>query len=340
VRTKKILAIIPARSGSKGIINKNIKIFGEIPLIAHSILHAKQSKYINRIIVSTDSREYAKIAINYGAEAPFLRPAEISGDKALDIQTFRHALKYLSEKEDYIPDIVVHLRPTFPIRDVDDIDNMIDMLIQNDRIDSIRSVERVDFTPYKMWRVNFQNNLMYPLLTDIIEAYNMPRQDLPEIYQQNACIDVIRTKTIIEMNSMSGTNIMPYIMNYSYDIDTEQEFMKAHQMYLLKSHKSKFVFDIDGVIASFRDDLNYSNSTPRTEIIEIVNKLHDKGNMITLFTARGYKTGIDWRQLTEKQLRDWGVKYDELLFGKPNADYYIDDKMISIDDIINLKKIL
>jgi len=191
-----------------------------------------------------------------------------------------------------------------------------------------------------MWRVNFQNNLMYPLLTDIIEAYNMPRQDLPEIYQQNACIDVIRTKTIIEMNSMSGTNIMPYIMNYSYDIDTEQEFMKAHQMYLLKSHKSKFVFDIDGVIASFRDDLNYSNSTPRTEIIEIVNKLHDKGNMITLFTARGYKTDIDWRQLTEKQLRDWSVKYDELLFGKPSADYYIDDKMISIDDIINLKKIL
>ena len=106
---KKILALIPARSGSKSVVNKNIRKINGKPMMAYSIEHAKASKYINRIIVSTDSEEYAQIAREYGAETPFIRPAEYATDTALDIDVFAHALSFLKEKEDYVPDIIVQL---------------------------------------------------------------------------------------------------------------------------------------------------------------------------------------------------------------------------------------
>ena len=119
-----ILAVIPARAGSKSVPHKNIRIIGGKPMLAHSIAHAQKSKYINRIIVSTDSEEYASIAKEYGAEVPFLRPAEYATDTALDYDVFYHALTWLKNREGYEADVVVQLRPTYPIRDVNDIDNI------------------------------------------------------------------------------------------------------------------------------------------------------------------------------------------------------------------------
>lgn len=220
-----ILAIIPARSGSKGIKNKNIKLLAGKPLLAHSIEHAIQACLVNRVLVSTDSSEYADIARKYGAEVPFLRPSVISGDDALDIDTFKHALDYLEKHEGYKPDIVVQLRPTYPIRDINDIDNMITLLINNPEIESIRCITPAAETPYKMWRE--ENGRIFPLLNDIEEAYNMPRQKLPAIYMQNACIDVVRSCVIIKKHSMSGKNIMGYKMDNNFDIDTEDDFRKA-----------------------------------------------------------------------------------------------------------------
>jgi hypothetical protein len=98
----------------------------------------------------------------------------------------------------------------------------------------------------------------------------------------------------------------------------------------------QFVFDIDGVIAMKREDLDYGQAGPNEEMIRIVNQLYDWGNEIILFTARGYVTGIDWYPTTEKQMKDWGVKYHELHMGKPNADFYVDDKMISLDALYDL----
>lgn len=330
-----VVAIIPARSGSKTVMDKNIRLLNGKPMLAYSIEHALASNRINRVIVSTDSEVYAKIAQQYGAEVPFLRPQSISGDYSLDIETFQHALQYLKQIENYIPDIVVQLRPTYPIRYVQDIDHMIDILLSDATVDSVRCVSPAKEIAYKMWRMDGENNVT-PLLSDIPEAFNMPRQQLPTIYYQNACIDVVRTQVITELNSMSGEKIKGYVMNHNFDIDTEQEFLRAEQYLKVLSGNQRFVFDIDGVIAQYRDDLNYSQAVPNKKMIQIVNKLYDLGCEIVLFTARGYVTKYDWRKITTEQMTTWGVKYHELLFGKPNADYYVDDKMLELDLLYNI----
>ena len=163
-----ILAIIPARSGSKSVKDKNIRQIGGKPMLAYSIEHAKQSKYINRIILSTDSEQYAQIGREYGAEVPFLRPAEYATDTALDIDVFYHALSYLKDREQYEADIVVQLRPTYPIRNVEDIDWMIELMIQNPDADSVRTIAPAKEVAYKMWRKREDGSLAPPL-TDIPE---------------------------------------------------------------------------------------------------------------------------------------------------------------------------
>lgn len=233
----KILAIIPARSGSKSIKDKNIRIFHGKPMLAYSIEHARQSTFINRIIVSTDSESYAEIAKQYGAEVPFLRPVEYATDTALDIDVFEHALNYLEKEEGYIPELVVHLRPTYPIRNPKDIDAMIEQMLQDEQVDSIRCITPAKEIPYKMW-LKGEDGKIHPLITEIKECYNMPRQQLPKVYYQNACIDVIRTDVITQKHSMSGEIIKGYEMDEFYDIDTEEEFNRALE-YAVSIEKQK-----------------------------------------------------------------------------------------------------
>lgn len=330
-----VLAIIPARSGSKSVADKNIRMSGGKPMLAHSIRHAKESEYVSRIIVSTDSPKYAEIAREYGAETPFLRPKQYATDMALDIDVFLHALEYLRDAEHYVPDIVVQLRPTYPIRDPKDIDNMVELLVQNPEADSVRCIAPAKELAYKMWRMDGEGRIT-PLLGDIKEAYNMPRQQLPTIYYQNACIDIIRTRTIMEFHSMSGRYILGYKMDHNYDIDTEEEFIKADKYLKITSGDKKFVFDIDGVVAEYRENLDYGNASPNQDMVSTINRLYDAGNYIVLFTARGTQTGIDWEGVTKKQMEDWGVKYHELKFGKPDADFYIDDKMLGLEELTGL----
>lgn len=236
-----VLAVIPARAGSKSVPHKNIREIGGKPMLAHSIRHAKESKLVNRVIVSTDSEKYAGIARNYGAEVPFLRPAEYATDTALDYDVFYHALTWLKEQEGYVPDVVVQLRPTYPIRKVRDIDNMIQLLLDTPEADSVRSMAKATEIPYKMWlkenalddigkNVGLQKGngqRIFPLMTDIPECYNMPRQQLPMVYYQNACIDVFRPQVVLEQHSMSGTYILGYEMKDNYDIDTEEDFWRV-----------------------------------------------------------------------------------------------------------------
>jgi CMP-N-acetylneuraminic acid synthetase len=330
-----ILAIIPARSGSKSVPHKNIRLLNGKPMLAYSIEHAKASKYINRIILSTDSSEYAKIGEEYGAEVPFLRPSEYATDTALDIDVFYHCLNYLKEKENYSCDIVVQLRPTYPIREIGDIDNMIQILIDKKEVDSVRSIAPAKEIPYKMWHRE-QNGLITPVMKDIPECYNLPRQKLPKVYFQNACIDVVRGDVIFEQRSMSGRTIYGYEMNKNYDIDTENEFKAAEEYLKIKSGHQRFVFDIDGVIAMIQKENNYALAQPNLPMIDIINRLYNMGNQIILHTARGYVTGIDWEEVTVKQLKEWGILYHELHFGKPNADYYVDDKMLDVRQLTEI----
>ena len=226
-----VLAIIPARSGSKSIKDKNIRLINAKPMLAYSIEHALRAKCIDRVIVSTDSEEYAKIARKYGAETPFIRPKEYATDISLDIDVFEHALKYLEEKESYSPELVVQLRPTYPIRRISDIENMVSYMKNNPDIDSMRCIAPAKEVPYKMWFKN-NDNIISPIMTDIPECYNMPRQQLPKVYYQNACIDVIRTEVILEKHSMSGERIAGYEMDENFDIDTEEEFIAAEKYFM------------------------------------------------------------------------------------------------------------
>jgi CMP-N-acetylneuraminic acid synthetase len=330
-----ILAIIPARSGSKSVPHKNIRQINDKPMLAYSIEHALQSKLINRVIVSTDSEEYAKIARDYGAETPFIRPQEYATDTSLDIDVFYHCLNYLKVEEGYEADIVVQLRPTYPIRNPEDIDQMIRLLQENENADSVRSMALAKEIPYKMWKKGM-NGTILPITSDIPECYNMPRQELPIAYYQNACIDVVRGRVILEEHSMSGSTILGYEMKDNYDIDTEEEMVRAGSRLRISEGGKRFVFDIDGVIAKLEPNNNYSLSEPNQPMIDVVNKLYDMGNQIILFTARGYVTGKDWSNTTREQMEKWGVQYHELHFGKPNADYYVDDKFIDMKVLLEM----
>jgi len=234
-----ILAIVPARGGSKGLPNKNILPLAGHPLIAYSIKAAKESSLINRTIVSTDFEKIADVSLHYGAEIPFMRPSKFAGDLSTDYDVFVHALNWLAENENYHPDIVVQLRPTSPVRTVEIIDNCIQKLIDSDA-DSVRIVTKSPITPYKMWRIEDENKPMCPLLSleGVPEPFNQPRQNLPQTYWQIGFIDVIRTSTIIEKKSMSGSKILPYIVDneFSVDIDDITSFELAAKI-ISKSNK-------------------------------------------------------------------------------------------------------
>ena len=228
-----VLAVIPARSGSKSVVDKNIRLINGKPMLAYSIEHALQTSLIDRVIVSTDSEKYASIAREYGAEVPFIRPAEYATDTSLDLDVFMHALSFLEEKEGYIPDLVVQLRPTYPIRRIQDIENMIRYMEVHPDVDSMRCVAPAKEIPYKMWHMDEDTGMLSPLMTDIPECYNMPRQQLPNVYYQNACIDVFRSEVVTKKHSMTGDTIAGYKKEDNFDIDTEEEFLRAKE-YLLQ----------------------------------------------------------------------------------------------------------
>jgi N-acylneuraminate cytidylyltransferase len=222
-----ILAIIPARGGSKGIPRKNIRAFAGHPLVAFSIAAALQSEMVTRVIVSTDDNEIAEISRLYGAETPFLRPADLAGDGTTDLPVFQHALKWLEENEHYKPDIVLHLHATTPVRPLDCLDEAILLLIDRTQADCVRSVVETGQNPYKMWRIDTINGQMVPLLTiqGIAEPYNTPRQSLPPVYWQTGHVNAIRPATI-RRGSMTGKVILPIIIPLLYlvDIDTPADW--------------------------------------------------------------------------------------------------------------------
>lgn len=228
---RRILAIIPARGGSKSIPRKNIKLLGSFPLISYSIAAGLCSQYIDRVIVSTDDGEIAQIAEQYGAEVPFIRPKELAEDHVTDLPVFEHAVKWLEENDNYHADIILQLRPTSPFRPKGSVDEAIALLLQSRQADSVRGVTPSGQNPYKMWRV--ENHRMVPLLNgEFDEPYNMPRQKLPATFWQTGHIEVIRYETIMYQHSMTGDHIIPFIIDsrYAIDLDTLQQWEYAEYM--------------------------------------------------------------------------------------------------------------
>ena len=225
-----ILALIPARGGSKGIPHKNIREFAGFPLIAWSIAAGLQAKSVSRVIVSTDDENIAAIAREYGAEVPFMRPSDLAQDRTLDLPVFEHALKWLEDIEGYKPDHVVQLRPTSPIRPTDMIDSAVKILVEKPDADSVRGVVSAGQNPYKMWRFNGYDKPLYPLLSvdGVPEPYNAPRQILPQAYWQTGHIDAIRTTTITHKRSLTGDIVYPLVIDprYTVDIDNLSDWEK------------------------------------------------------------------------------------------------------------------
>ncbi len=226
---QEILAIIPARGGSKSLPRKNIALMNGHPLISYTIRQALDSKMITRVMVSTDDAEIAEIARRYGADVPFLRPAEIAGDLSVDVEYMRHALEWLAENEGYSPAAVVNLRPTEPMRRTATIDAAIRLLLNSSQADCVRSVRIAKESPFKMWLME-EDGFMRPacVLEGVIEPYNQPRQALPIAYWQDGYIDVTWTTTILNQNSTTGARVMPFeITEQTINIDYPEELTAA-----------------------------------------------------------------------------------------------------------------
>src|SRR5574339_711639 len=265
-----ILALIPARGGSKGIPRKNIRNFAGYPLIAWSIAAAKQASCVTRVIVSTDDEEIAAVAREHGAETPFLRPAELAQDNTTDLPVFEHALVWLEEQEGYKPEIIIQLRPTSPIRPKDCVDNAVKILLEHQDADCVRGVVPAGQNPHKMWRLAGEDQPMRPLLevAGIAEPYNAPRQILPPVYWQTGHIDAIRVSTIRQKRSLTGGVIYPLVIDprFTVDIDSLSDWAKYEALVMsgleivtpgrarrpLPETVELIICDFDGVITDNR----------------------------------------------------------------------------------------
>jgi CMP-N-acetylneuraminic acid synthetase len=227
-----VLALIPARGGSKSIPRKNIRAFAGRPLIAYSIAAGLAAETVTRIIVSTEDEEIAAVAEGCGAEVPFMRPAEYSRDDTPDLPVFKHAVSWLLENEGYRPEIVVQLRPTSPFRRVWHIDRAVARLLACPQADAVRTVCIPFQNPFKMWRID-PDGFMCPLLkTQLPEPYNLPRQALPEVFWQTGYVDVAWAKTILEKDSMTGDKILPLVIGAEewVDIDSKDDWRRAERL--------------------------------------------------------------------------------------------------------------
>lgn len=231
MKSPEVLAVIVARGGSKSIPKKSIALCAGKPLMWYTIDAAKKAKHITRLIISTDDEEMAEVARQHGVEVPFMRPKELAEDHTPDLPVFQHVLNHLRETEGYIPDVVVHLRPTTPLKKAEDIDEGIMLLLNNPEAHSVRSVCAPLHTPFKMYRSVEGTPFLQPILRKEYpevfeqhkEPFNMPRQALPSVYRHSGYIDIVRPHIILEADSMSGTNIIPLPFEEWRDIDIDYE---------------------------------------------------------------------------------------------------------------------
>lgn len=214
----KILAVIPARSGSKSLPHKNIKNLNGKPLLAYSIEYANQSSLISKTIVSTDNEDYAKIAVEYGASVPFLRPPEYSRDDSPDYEFMKHALEYyLDHGESF--DLLILLRPTSPVRPPGLIERGVKIILADPIATSVRSVAPVTEHPYRIWSKK-EDGSIEGFVPFVKEPYNLPRQKLPPLLFQTGDIEIVKASTLLS-GSVSGNKVLPLIIEHGEMVDID-----------------------------------------------------------------------------------------------------------------------
>lgn len=220
---KKVIAIIPARAGSKGVIGKNIKNLKGKPLISYTIEEAKKSKLIDKLIVSTDSQEIADISLSLGASVPFIRPSELSTDSSLTFDVIKHTMNFLKDKDEHY-DIIVLLQPTTPFRKVESIDEAILTLKKSNKYTSVVSVVDVEGNhPLRMKKI--EGDYLINYIDQGFENMN-PRDELPKVYIRSGAIYAILTKNFYEEQSLVSNLCSPIILDKieTINIDSPLDF--------------------------------------------------------------------------------------------------------------------
>ncbi len=220
----RVLAVVPARGGSKGIPRKNVRLLAGKPLLAYAVEPALASSFVTRTVCSTDDEEIAEIARQLGAEVPFLRPAPLAQDASEDWPVFAHALRWLEEHEGWIPEIVVNLRPTSPLRRVEHVDRAIELLIETGA-DSVKSVNLARQHPHKMWSMAAGGSgRMEPYLKTpfrLTRGPDVPRAELEPVYFQNGVVDVTRRSVILDRGVMIGQTVAGLVTEAEDAIDID-----------------------------------------------------------------------------------------------------------------------
>lgn len=223
-----MLALIPARGGSKGIARKNLQLVGGVPLVG-SAASAAAASVADRVVVSTDDDEVAVAARAYGAETPFMRPAELAADDADDFAVLEHALGWLDREEAYRPEIVVWLRPTSPLRTPGDVDAAV-AILRDTGADCVRSVCLAEHHPY--WMKRLEGDRLLPFSPEGDDRTHRRRQQLPPVYRLNGAVDVVRTAAALGAGEMFPGDMRAYVMpaDRSVDVDTPLDLLVAQAL--------------------------------------------------------------------------------------------------------------
>ncbi len=219
-----VVAIIPARGGSKGVPRKNIYSLGGFPLVAYSIVAATLAKKVDRVIVSTDDEEIAAVAKKFGAEVPFIRPQQFATDASPDYHYLHHALEWFEKNEPAQPKYFVNLRPTTPVRNPQHIDAAIELIQQHPEASSLRSGHEIRESPYKLFGI--ENGFFTGLFPDDPrdDYYDLPRQTFPPVYLPDGYVDIIVTDWIRNNPTAHGKKILAYASPDTGEVDRIEDF--------------------------------------------------------------------------------------------------------------------
>jgi len=233
-----VMGIIGIRSGSKGVPSKNIKLLAGKPLVGWILDTAKKSKYMNRLIVSTDSQEYADIAISLGAEVPYLRPENLATDNSPEFEYVKHMIEYLQESEGYKPDIVVRMMATSPMQTIEDIDASIEELINDDKVDSTVVITEARQHPLKALKIINDNEGRTKLVTFFSESGRevtpIARQTYDKAYFRSNVI-TFRTRVVFDTNSLTGDLVHFQITSQENAVDIDSNIDFSFAEFLMKN---------------------------------------------------------------------------------------------------------
>jgi CMP-N,N'-diacetyllegionaminic acid synthase len=221
------LGVIPARGGSKSIPRKNAKVIAGKPLLAWTVESALRSKTLNQVIVSTDDEEIAGIGRKWGARVPFIRPFELAQDDTPTLPVIQHAVSWLESTEGYIPEIVLLLQPTSPLRRTEHIDQAVELLLQTGA-DSVVSVCLSEQSPY--WMKRLEGDRVFPFLNKASEYTR--RQELPRVYRLNGALYATRYDVLMRQRRILGKDTRAIVMDAesSIDIDSQLDFKIAEML--------------------------------------------------------------------------------------------------------------